>query len=343
MSVICFNLIWIGIFAAMGYAGYHLAGRSAYSDAIALLWRRRRVRISFYVIVLYFTIGFLDQIRIPGTGTARELSLIDLAFAPVPQERTYSAPFADTASGVTPGTEGDERNRVRGFHILGTDVNGYDVMYTVFKGAGTALILAFGTGFISYPIGVMLGILAGFFGGRIDDAIQWLYTTVASIPWLLFVIAFLMVFGRELYWICVAFGITSWVGIARLIRGETLKLKQMDYITAAKASGTPIARVLYRHLFPNLIYLVIIDFTLFISHIILAESVLTFIGIGVAPGTSSWGVMLVEAQKELMRSPAIWWIFAGGSFAGILPLVLSLNVFGDSLRDALDPRLRGRS
>jgi peptide/nickel transport system permease protein len=221
-------------------------------------------------------------------------------------------------------------------------VNGYDVFYTIFKGAGTALILSFGTSVIAFPLGIILGMLAGFFGGWIDDLIQWLYTTVASIPWLLFVIAFLMVFGREIYWICLAFGLTSWVGIARLIRGETMKIKQLDYILAAKATGIPTLRILYKHLLPNVVYLIIIDFTLFSSSVILAESVLTFIGIGVQPGTASWGVMLVEAQQELMRSPAIWWIFFGGSFVGILPLVLSLNIFGDALRDALDPRLRGQ-
>jgi peptide/nickel transport system permease protein len=194
---------------------------------------------------------------------------------------------------------------------------------------------------ISFPIGIALGVMAGYFGGWADDLIQWLYTTIASIPWLLFIIAFLMVFGRGLFWIIVAIGITSWVDLARLIRGETMKLKNMDYITAARAVGVPVPRILYRHIVPNLQYLIIITFTLSTSSVILAESVLTFIGIGVEPGTASWGVMLVEAQKELTRTPPIWWVFAGSSFLGILPLVLSLNIFGDALRDALDPRING--
>ena len=149
-----------------------------------------------------------------------------------------------------------------------------------------------------------------------------------------------MVMDRGLFWIIVAIGITGWVGLARLVRGETLKIKNLDYITAAKAAGVPMHRILYKHLYPNLSYLVIISFSLAASSAILAESVLTFIGIGVEPGTASWGVMLVEAQKELVRTPPIWWVFVGSSFLGILPLILALNVLGDALRDALDPRLR---
>jgi len=130
------------------------------------------------------------------------------------------------------------------------------------------------------------------------------------------------------------------VGLCRLIRGETMKNKNLDYIAAARASGIPVRRILGAHLMPNLMHLVIISFTLSSSSIILAESILTYIGIGVEPGTTSWGVMLIEAQRELMRTPPIWWVFAASSFLGILPLVLSLNIFGDALRDALDPKLR---
>ncbi|MDH5656037.1 MAG: ABC transporter permease [Spirochaetia bacterium] len=338
------DLFWLAVFTLSVYTVFRILKHSSLSDAVDSMKKKRRVRIAFYVICIYFLIGFVDQLKIPGTGTTTEFSPIDFFFQTyIEKERTYSAPWAKRVTGISEENLHEEINLVKGLHLLGTDVNGYDVFYTIFKGAGTALILSFGTSIIAFPLGVALGILAGFFGGWVDDLIQWLYTTVASIPWLLFVIAFLMVFGRELYWICLAFGLTSWVGIARLVRGETLKIKQLDYILAAKATGIPVLRILYKHLLPNVTYLIIINFTLFSSNVILAESVLTFIGIGVQPGTASWGVMLVEAQQELTRSPAIWWIFAGGSFVGILPLVLSLNLFGDALRDALDPRLRGQN
>lgn len=339
MKILLYDALIIFAACAAVYWLYRTSRREDLTDAMIRLTRERRVRIAFYVIALYFFLGFLDQIYLP-VESVRPVSVIDKTFSFIQQERTYSAPFADHVTGVMPGTENEEINRVRGTHILGTDRNGYDIFLNIIKGAGTALILAFGTSLISFPIGIALGILAGFFGGWVDDTIQWVYTTIASIPWLLFVIAFLMVYGRGLFWICLAFGLTGWVDLARLIRGETLKHKSLDYITAARAGGIAVPRILFRHLLPNLMHLVIITFTLAASQVILAESVLTFIGIGVEPGTSSWGVMLVETQEELMRSPRIWWVFMGTSFVGILPLVLCLNIFGDALRNALDPKLR---
>ncbi len=342
ISVIFWNLVWTAGAVLLVWSLYQLRTKSYLKDALRDLFRKKRVKISFIVVSLFFLTGFLDQIMIPSAEKITDPSLMDLMFSSVPQERTYSAPFAEYITGI-PFDKNDPVNAVKGVHILGTDVNGYDVFYLLLKGSGTALKLAFGVVLISFPLGIAFGVMAGYFGGWVDDLVQWLYTTIASIPWLLFVIAFLMVFGRGLFWIIIAIGITSWVDLARLIRGETLKLKNMDYITAAKAVGVPVHRILYRHLVPNLQYLIIITFTLSTSSVILAESVLTFIGIGVEPGTASWGVMLTEAQKELTRTPPIWWVFAASSFAGILPLVLALNIFGDALRDALDPRLKGGS
>lgn len=304
----------------------------------AALFRTRRIRVSIYVLAAYLLIGYVDLFRFSFDDSIDAMSPIDLLFSGVPRERTYSAPFADV---VLLGGDEDAaaiENQVRGVHILGTDVNGYDVAYNVVKGCSTALLLMIGTMAISFPVGLGLGILAGYFGGWIDDVVQWLYTTIASIPWLLFVLAFLLVFGRNLFWICLAFGLTSWVELARLARGETLKLREMNYIRAARAAGVSTARILWRHLTPNLSHVAIITFTLTASSIVLAESVLTFIGIGVQPGGASWGRMLVEAQVELVRSPPIWWVFAGASLLGIFPLVLTLNLVGDALRDALDPR-----
>ena len=342
-------MIWIlirdaailGAAAVIGFWFYRQTQKEYLADAVQRMRRQPRVTISLGVILTYFAIGLLDFILIPGTGEIRPASVLDLMFSFLEQERTYSAPFASTVTGITSGTASDPINQVKGIHLLGTDVNGYDVLFKVFKGCSTALFLAFGSSLISFPIGIVLGVLAGYFGGWLDDLIVWLYTTVASVPFILFVIAFLTVFGRDLIWICVAFGLTSWVGLARLIRGETLKHKSLDYIVAARAAGIPTFRILWRHLIPNLLHLVIITFSLASSSIILAESVLTFIGIGVEPGTDSWGIMVSEAQQELTRSPPVWWVFAGASFVGILPLVLCLNIFGDALRDALDPRLRG--
>lgn len=341
MAVLLRDFLILALAGSLAVWFYRQTRKEYLADAVNRLKRERRVLVALAVILVYFVVGLLDSILVPGTGKIEPASVLDLLFSFIEKERTYSAPFAAHMTGVTPGTETDPINLVKGIHILGTDVNGYDVMLKVLKGCRTALFLSFGSSLIAFPIGIMLGVLAGYFGGWLDDLIVWLYTTVASIPFILFVIAFLTVFGRDLFWICIAFGLTSWVGLARLIRGETLKHKSLDYITAARATGIPTFRILWRHLIPNLMHLVIITFSLASSSIILAESVLTFIGIGVEPGTDSWGIMLVEAQQELTRTPSVWWVFAGSSFVGILPLVLCLNIFGDALRDALDPRLRG--
>ncbi len=300
-------------------------------------------RLAGIVLAIYFTIGYVDLLRIPAAGERLfAVSPIDLIFSAVPQERTYSAPFASSVITAVDEDPQAPQNRVRGWHVLGTDVNGYDVLYNVCKGCGVALLLVLGTMLVSFPLGLLLGLAAGYFGGFVDDVVQWLYTTMASIPWLLFVLAFLAVFGRSLLWICVAFGLTSWTELARLIRGETLKLRELNYVRSARSAGVSPARTILRHILPNLSHVYIVTFTITASSIVLAESVLTFIGIGVEPGQSSWGRMLVEAQTELVRSPPIWWVFAGASFLGIFPLVLALNVFGDALRDALDPRLDRR-
>ncbi|MCR9140686.1 MAG: ABC transporter permease [bacterium] len=336
LSVFIYNL---AILAAGALVVFGLRGFvSNRHEAMSRLWKNRTARYSFIVLGVYLFVGYVDLFRFPYGEGLNDASPVDVVFSQTTQERTYSAPFARTV--VLAADEDPEaaENQVRGLHVLGTDVNGYDVLYNVMKGCSTALLLVIGTMLVSFPVGLILGVLAGYFGGIVDDLVQWLYTTIASIPWLLFVLAFLLVFGRSLFWICLAFGLTSWVELARLVRGETLKLREMNYIRAARASGVSTWRILWRHLTPNLSHVVIITFTLTASAIVLAESVLTFIGIGVQPGGASWGRMLVEAQVELVRTPPIWWVFAGASFVGIFPLVLALNLAGDALRDALDPR-----
>ncbi|MCB1319115.1 MAG: ABC transporter permease, partial [Leptospiraceae bacterium] len=324
--VIVATIGWLLLRLLRSPAGTLLCGR---------FFRRRGARLSTAVLSLYLLLGVLNLIQVP--GQLRNASIIDLIFQSIPRERTYSAPLADRVLLAANESAENPVNRVRGIHLLGTDINGYDVIYNVCRGCGTVLLLLTGTMLISFPLGTILGLLAGYFGGRIDDMVQWLYNTISSIPWLLFVIAFLILFGRSLFWICLAFGLTSWVELARLIRGETLKLREYTFIRAARASGVPGSRILIAHLFPNLSHIFIISFTLTATSIVLAESILTFIGIGVQPGSASWGLMLVEAQIELVRTPPIWWVFVGASFLGIFPLVLALNIFGDRLRDALEP------
>ena len=135
-------------------------------------------------------------------------------------------------------------------------------------------------------------------------------------------------------------GLTSWVGTCRLLRGETIKHKSLEYIEAAKTQGASSFRILFRHLLPNILHLIIIQFSLLSSNFIFAESIFSFLGIGLDASSGSWGAMISNAQSELIRQPSIWWPFVSAGFIGIFPIVLGLNIFGDSLRDALDPKLR---
>jgi peptide/nickel transport system permease protein len=185
------------------------------------------------------------------------------------------------------------------------------------------------------------GVLAGFFGGWVDDAVQYLYSTLASVPWVLLVVAFMLVFGRGLPQLCVVMGLTGWVSLCRVLRGETMKLREREYVQAALALGVSRFRVIYQHVIPNLMHLVLISVVLRFSGLVLAEAVLSYIGVGVGPDTASWGAMIDQARSELGRDPVVWWSL-GGAFAAMFALVLTANLFGDALRDALDPRLRVR-
>ncbi len=211
------------------------------------------------------------------------------------------------------------------------------MLYNALKGVRTAFIIGIVPSVLAAFFAVFLGLFAGFYGGWIDDAIQYVYQVLSSIPGILLLIAMLMVMERGLWQLCVALGVTSWVGLCRLIRGETLKVKSMEYVEAARALGASDFRLLFRHILPNVMYLVIIEMTLDFSGLVMSEAVLTYIGIGVEPGTGSWGRMLMTADRELPNG--IWWNLAGASIFLFL-LVLSFNLFADSLRDALDPRLR---
>lgn len=282
-------------------------------------------KICYVIISIYFFIGILDLIQWRNElGT--NLSLLDRIFYNIFQikkERSYTKPF-----GIF--LEPDKYyGKPEGFHLLGTDINGNDVLLQTLKGSKTALLLSIGVSLVSFPIGIFFGLISGYFGGFIDELIQWFYTTIASIPWLLFVITFLMIFGKGIFWIILAIGLTSWVELARLIRGETLKLREMSFVKSSKIAGKNVIQILIEEILPNTFSIVRITFALSSSHIIIAETVLTFIGIGIEPGSISWGIMIAEAQRELMRDPPIWWNFFSASFIGILPLILSLNLISE--------------
>lgn len=221
-------------------------------------------------------------------------------------------------------------------HWLGTDGLGRDVGLRLMQGARIAFQVGVVSSLIAIPLGVLLGCLGGYFGGKVDDGVVWISNTFASIPGLLFVLAIAMVVGKGLIGVFLAIGLTTWVGVCRLIRAEVLKQKGRGYVRAARALGFSHARILFRHILPNVIHVAVVSFTLRFPAAIGTEVFLSFLGIG-AQGEPSWGTMISSARLRLWQG--VWWELAAVTVS-IFAVVLAFNLLGDALRDALDPRLR---
>jgi len=243
-------------------------------------------------------------------------------------------------------------------HIAGTDFMGRDVFIRATAGVSTAIKVGASASLISSLIGVLLGAFAGYYGGKLDDFVVWIYSTFASMPTLLFILAFALLVSKG--FLCaplakafaaiattfntdsgmlalyLAIGITGWVTLCRVVRAETMKLREAPYIQAAKVAGQSSFKIIFKHIFPNLVHLVIIYFTIRFAYAIMTEVIVSYLGLGVqlAP---SWGVMIADGQDGLWRG--IWWEIATAT-GFMFFLVLSLHVLGDSLRDLLDPRLK---
>ncbi|MCU0972503.1 MAG: ABC transporter permease [Burkholderiales bacterium] len=245
------------------------------------------------------------------------------------------------------------------YHVLGTDKVGQDVLYLSLKSIRTGLIIGTLTTLVTLPLALLLGIMAGYFGGRTDDLIQYVYTTLNSIPGVLLIAAavlmtqvymdthaemFETVSHRadfRLLFLCIILGMTSWTGLCRLLRGEALKLREMDYIQAAQAFGVPRLRIVTRHILPNVMHIVLIAIVMDFSGLVLAEAVLSYVGVGVDPSMISFGTMINGARLEMAREPMVWWSLAA-AFTFMFLLVLAANLFADAVRDAFDPRVRVR-
>ena len=241
------------------------------------------------------------------------------------------------------------------YHVLGTDKVGEDVFYQAIKGIRTGLIIGTLTTLIMLPMAIVFGILAGFFRGWVDDVIQYIYTTLNSIPSVLLIAASILMVqvymanheadftsvvvrsDTRLLFLCLILGVTSWTGLCRLLRAETLKLREMEYVQAAYALGVKQHTILIRHILPNVMHIVLISVVLDFSSLVLAEAVLSYINIGVDPTTYSWGNMINGARLEMAREPIVWWSLSA-AFVFMFALVLAANLFADTVQDAFDPR-----
>jgi ABC-type dipeptide/oligopeptide/nickel transport system permease subunit len=287
-------------------------GNSLWSDAWRRLKKNRIAMVCLGIIVLY-TLGALY-----GEAVHQYYQIKD-------QTPFYQKTDLDTAY-LPPSAE----------HWMGTDALGRDVMHRMIQGTRIAYKVGIITALIAIPIGVFLGSIAGWFGGRVDDFVVWLYSTFASIPGLLFILAIAMVVGRGLLGVYLGIGLTTWVGLCRLIRGEVIKHKEQAYVQAARTLGFSWPRTLFRHILPNVFHVIIVTFTLRFPAAVGTEVFMSFLGIGVQ-NEPSWGIMINSARMRLWQG--VWWEMTFVTLA-IFLLVLAFNLLGDALRDALDPRLR---
>ena len=326
------DLLTLLVIVCLALFTWYLWRSPVWHDRLRQLRRHRAGMVSLLILAVYGGLAIMDSVawHNPPYGPTR--SALDRVFERT-VERTYSAPMAKEDFGVS------NPRPLKTWHLLGTDGLGNDVLFRTLKGCRTAWIVGGFTLVLSLPVAVLLGILAGYFGGIIDDSVQFLYITLSSIPSILLLITLMMVMGRGLVEICIALAVTEWVGLARYLRGETLKHREREYVMAARALGVHPMRILLRHILPNVFHLVIISATLSFSGRVLTEAILSYLGIGVPPGTGSWGLMITDAQMELTRDPIIWWNLSSAAVAFFV-MVLAANVFGDAVRDAFDPRLR---
>jgi len=243
------------------------------------------------------------------------------------------------------------------YHVLGTDRTGNDVFYQALKSIRTAFVIGTLATLATLPFAVILGVVAGYFKGWVDEVIQYLYTTLSSVPNVLLIAACVLMVqvfidknpdlfatGAErsdlrIFLLCVILGLTGWASLCRLLRAETMKLRELEYVQAATAFGVGHWRIMLRHIVPNVMHLVLITTVLEFSGLILYEAVLSYVGVGVDPSMSSFGGMINLARSEMSRDPIVWWSFAA-AFAFMVTLVLAANLFADGVRDAFDPRSR---
>lgn len=262
--------------------------------------------IAFIVVAIYFAVALLTSMGVLAGNWGAEIG------------ESYMAPNANA--------------------LMGTDIFGRSVVQKTIKATETAVVIGVVVSMIAILIGTTLGMLAGYFGGLVDELIVWFYTTFSAIPGIMLLVAIAFILGKGTTTIFLSLGLTSWVGLCRIVRAEVMKHKEREYVHAANAIGANHPRKMIKHILPNISHLLIINFTQTFDSAVKAEVVLSFLGLGVV-GRPSWGTMIDDSKLELARG--VWWQLAAATLAMFL-IVLAFNVLGDALRDALDPKLKGK-
>ncbi|MDP7040485.1 MAG: ABC transporter permease [Myxococcota bacterium] len=281
-----------------------VANNSLGRRALQKLLRQKLTVICFVVIIIYLSIALLGALNLLPDFQARV-------------GESYEPPSLSIAK------------------IFGTDIFGRSVLFKLLAGTKTAISIGFLVTSIAVPIGITLGSLAGYYGGKIDGFVVWLFSVIVSVPYLLMVIAISYVLGKGMLSMCIAMGSIGWVGLCRLIRAEFLKHKEREYVLAARLLGANDYNLIFKQILPNVLHLAIITASLQVLGAIKSEVILTYLGVGVQDG-SSWGSMISDATGELVNGH--WWPLAGVVITMFF-IIYALNVVGDALRDALDPKL----
>jgi peptide/nickel transport system permease protein len=282
--------------------------KSLWSDAYSRLRRDKIAVVCFCVITVYIVLALLCLVGVAFPN-----------FAVADNANSYQPPSAQ--------------------HLFGTDLFGRDVLARAAHGTVTSLTVGVFGALLAVMIGTIFGSVSGYFGGWIDELIVWFYTTIDTIPYILLVVAFSFVAGPGLSTLCLAIGLTSWISHCRIVRSEFIKQREREYVQGATALGAGHLRRIFLHILPNTFHLVLINFSLGFISAVKSEVILSYLGLGVKPGTPSWGMMISDAKLELSRE--VWWGLAAATIFMFF-LVLAFTLFNDALRDALDPKLRSR-
>lgn len=282
-------------------------GRSLWYDAWIVLRRNKAAITSLFLLI---TLTFIVVV--------------------VPLFSAYSIDATDWDSIATPPS-------LTGGHVFGTDGLGRDLFVRTLQGGRISLLVGIVATFVSLLIGITYGAVSGYLGGRIDQVMMRIVDILYALPFMFLVILLMVFFGRNIVLIFVAIGAINWLDMARIVRGQTLSLKNREFVEAARAGGVTTARIIRRHIVPNVLGVVAVYVTLTIPQVILVESFLSFLGLGVQEPLTSWGALVNEGAREMENAP--WMLVFPALFLTIT--LFCFNFLGDGLRDALDPRDRG--
>ena len=280
-----------------------MQNNSLWSDALRRLLANRAAMISAVILTLL---------------------ILSAIFAPFIATHSYA--YQNLSLGATaPSAE----------HFLGTDTLGRDLFSRILYGARVSLMVGFVATFVALSIGVTWGIIAGYYGGRIDSIMMRIVDILYGLPFVIFIILLMVIFGRNIWLLFAAIGAVEWLTMARIVRAQVITIKGLEYVQAAQALGVPNNRLFIKHIFPNILGPIAVYATLTIPQVMLLEAFLSFLGLGVQPPMSSWGT-LIRYGVESMEEYSWLLIFPGLTFTITL---FALNFFGDGLRDALDPKI----